>query len=198
MRRRRSIPAPALAMLLGLLVACTGDSPSMVELDPQFAKGGAPGGGGGGQVTWAYTMSGDAESRGTAPTASAKATAPFNNLSLDGMSLALVAPTGDIDACRTGSGSYTDTFGYYADQVLTGSLKIAKTGTLSFLGTSDAGDTVQFSVSDATGGPVQTAAEDGSYTYEYSDARFYYGGNTTVTDGLYRCVNLVLTATPQP
>jgi hypothetical protein len=179
-----------------LLVACSSDGPSGVTLEPQFSKGGPKAPGGGGQVTWAYTMDGDVESTGDAPTASTKATQPFNNLSLSNFSLVLVNPSGNIDACRTGSGEYTDTFGHYAGRVLTGSLKIAKTSTLSFLGTDPDGDTVQFSVSDDTGGPVQSAGEGGTYTYEYDDARFYFGGNTTVTDGLCRCVNLVLTATP--
>jgi hypothetical protein len=141
-------------------------------------------------------MDGDVESTGGAPTASTKATQPFNNLSLSNYSLVLINPSGNIDACRTASGEYTDSFGHYSGKVLTGSLKIAKTGTLNFLGTDPDGDTVQFSVGDATGGPVQSEGEGGTYTYEYTDARFYFGGNSTVTDGLYRCVNLVLTAAP--
>jgi hypothetical protein len=170
-----------------------------VEEGVQFAKG-QPGGSKGGSTqstVYAYWLSGDIMSIGDAPTASKKTTAPFTNLSLTDFSVTLVKPTGTTSECQTGGGEYATNFGANAGPVWTGSLKIAKTETLSFLGTNDSGETIQFSVADASGGATQEHDEGtGSYTYSYTDARLFFGSNSTHHDGKYRCVNLVLVAMP--
>jgi hypothetical protein len=150
-------------------------------------------------TVYAYSFTGDIETPASAPSATtAQSTgSPFKNLSVSGVTVTLGAPTGTIAACATGGAPYTDTFGANAGRTFIGTVSIPKTGTLNFLGTeSGGGAQVQFSVSDATGGPVQGAGANGAYTYSYSDARFFFGGNSTFFDGLYRCVNLTLVATP--
>jgi hypothetical protein len=189
---------PALLITLLPLAACNADGTSVV-LEPQFSKG-QPGGGsgGGGGTLYGYTMEGDifSPADATGPTASSKAEPSFQNLELAGFSVQLGAPSGDIGTCRTGSGVYAESFlEANRNRVWTGTLKIARTGTLSFLGTSD-GETLQFSVADATGGPVRTKRVDGSYEYAYTNARLFFGSNSTHYDGMYRCVNLSLVATP--
>lgn len=191
------IAAFPIAVGVLVLAACSNEQTSFTAPDvhraPLLAKAA------GGKTTFAYTLSGDA----TTPVSSAPAVAstsptkPFYNLSVSGVSVALSAPTGDISRCKTGNGTYATDFGANAGTVWTGTLSIPTTGTMSFLGTDGAGTTVQFSVSDATGGPVQSAgATPGSYDYSYTDARFYFGGNSSHYDGLYRCVNITVTAAP--
>lgn len=186
----KSCRVPILAVLT--LAACSGEVPTGVE--PATVLSAARSGG---STVYAYTMTGDIDSVGDAPTAGAKAGSPFARFSLSDFSLTLEAPTGDVAACRTGSGTYTTTFGANAGPVWVGTLKTGNSGTLSFLGSNADGETIQFSLADATGGPTQGESEaPGSYTYSYTDARLYFGSNSTHYDGLYRCVNVTLTATP--
>jgi hypothetical protein len=183
-------------ILIALLAACSHDGPAGPD-GPQFSKGGGGGGGaggGGGQTTYAYSLDGDIMSSG-APTARMKTTSPFANLTVDGFTVDLGSPTGEISACRTGSGEYVDDFAPGEAGPWTGTLKVATNGTLSFLGNNVDGATLQFSIADATGGAQQTVT-GGVYRLEYTDARLYFGGNSTAADGKYRCVNVVLTATP--
>lgn len=191
MRRIRAVAA-----ILVALSACSQDR-GLTEPVLELSSGKA-GGRSEGQATWIYSANGNVASANPA-TATAKANAPFGKLSLAGFELILSesGPTGNIDACRTGTGSYATDFGYYAGQVITGTLQIkdATTGMIAFLGSNAEGHTVQFNIGDSTGGVVQSV-QHGVYTYTYTDARMYFGGNTTVTDGMYRCVNMTLTATP--
>jgi hypothetical protein len=190
----------ALTVLVVLTAAaCSKDeSPTAPALALSSAKGGGGSGGGGGQTTWIYTAEGDLISP-EGVIGSSKGKTPFDKLSLSGFSLILsdAGPSGSIEACRTGTGTYATDFGYYAGQVLTGTLQIkdSTTGMIAFLGNNAEGHTIQFNIGDSTGGVVLNV-EDGVYSYIYTDARMYFGGNTTVTDGMYRCVNLNLIATP--
>ena len=196
----RRTPFHALALLV--LAACGTDSLTStgprLSAAPSLAKGG--GSGGGANTLYAYTFSGDAVSpAGPAGTTSQSTTAPFRNLTVSGVTVTLSAPTGNISACRLGTATYVDHFGENAGRTFTGTLTVPKTGGLSFLGTEVGGSAqVQFSAGDATGGPVETAGAGGTYTHTLTDARLFFGGNSTYFDGLYRCVNLTVTATPSP
>jgi hypothetical protein len=147
-----------------------------------------------------YTLHGDIASDpgGTAPTATMPTSAPFEGVSLSNVTVTVGVPTGTIAACRTGSATYATDFGPNAGLTWVGTLTIVKkTRTLNFLGTRVGGtETFQFSISDATGGPVQAPGPMGSYTYSYTDARLFSDSRSTYFDGLYRCVNLTVTATP--
>jgi hypothetical protein len=193
---RSSLPVTMLAALT--LGACTGEGPAV--LDPgeaHFSKGKGGGGGGGGSVVYRYAMEGDITSPQDGPTASMKAGDPFGGLNISGVVVTLGAPTGDVSQCKTGGATYSNTFGDNGASIWTGSLNIKKpTNLLNFSGTNDAGDFVQFSIGDATGGPVVTSDGQGGYSYEYTDARHFFGGNSTDYDGGYRCVNVTLTAKP--
>jgi hypothetical protein len=194
---RSSLPVTILAAFT--VLACTGEGPA--ALDPgeaHFSKG-KGGGGGGGSVVFRYAMEGDITSPEDGPTASMKAGDPFGGLNISGVVVTLGTPTGIVSECRTGGATYSGDFGENGASIWTGSLNIKKpTNLLNFSGTNENGDFVQFSIGDATGGPVVTLDEQGVYRYEYTDARHFFGGNSTKYDGLYRCVNVTLTATPVP
>ncbi len=201
MRHARYL-SPALALLLAL-GACSESTQSPTALNtPSFSKkptgGGGGGGGGGGRTSYSYALTGDIEfaAGGAAPTASMSNGQPFAKLHLAGVSITLQGPTGDIAACQAA----TPKLQYATDinapnQPWTGTLKIASTGVLDFSGLDSQGNTVEFAVEDFTGGPQQTSLGGGAYSDTYSDASLYYGSNANL-DGLYRCVNVTLTATP--
>lgn len=185
------------AVLLLLLTACSAE-PSNFS-GPGIPDAALLAKGSGGQTVYAYTLSGDVVTApsSVAPRKSAPTTAPFRNLSISGVSVLLSAPTGSVASCNTGNATYSADFGLNQGPVWTGTLSIPNTGTLSFLGSDGAGAQIQFSVSDATGGPVQSPGPtSGSYSYLYTDARLFFGSNSTHFDGLYRCVNIAVTATP--
>jgi len=200
--------APVVLVAVLPFVACMADSPSSVEVPRDVSaskgKGGGGGkGGSGGQTVYAYSMVGNIVGGGS--TASSKS-APFGqNMELSNFTVTLGGPTGVVTECRTGSGVYEDSFHpsnvVHPDTVgeeprsWVGTVKMWRSGSLSFLG-SDDGDTLQFTTEDATGGPVLTAEDDGSYRYAYTDARLFFGSNSTHYDGMYRCVNLTMIATP--
>jgi hypothetical protein len=193
MKRSMRIAVPVALVL----VACQGDGGAVLEPGEALFSKGKGGGGGGGQVVYTYSMSGDIVSPQDGPSTAMKAGDPFTNLSLSDFVVELGSPSGTVELCRTGSGEYADDFGLHANGAWQGTLKIARqSNTLSFLGSNTAGDQIQFSIGDATGGPVLTATGGGAYQYEYSDARLFFGSNSTHFDGKYRCVNVVLTAVP--
>lgn len=195
--------APVLLVAFLPFVACMADSPSPVEVPPHVSASKGKGGGGGdkggpgGQTVYAYTMVGDISGGGS--TASSKSTPLGQNMELSNFTVTLGGPTGLVTECRTGSGVYDDDSFHpdNLDREWVGTVKMWKSGSLSFLG-SNGGDTLQFTTEDATGGPVLTAEADGSYTYTYTDARLFFGSNSTNYDAKYRCVNLTMIATPVP
>ena len=88
------------------------------------------------------------------------------------------------------------TFGTVAGTSWRGTLTIPNTTNLSFNGTDDAGRTMQFTMADLSGGPTLTLADAGSATYAYTDAALYFGATSVAHDGLFRCVNITVTANP--
>jgi hypothetical protein len=188
-------------LLLPFAAACSGDGALPTELSPHisFSKGGKGGGGGSETRLIEYVLTGDATT--ITAVVIAKSGEPFEKLELNGMALSLGVPTGDIDVCRTGSGSYTNTFGAYAGSQLTGTLKInmvgRKLGLMNFLGVDEDGATVQFSVEVPDGSPTVVETQTGTSELRYLNSRLYFGGNSAHADGLYRCVNMILVATQQ-
>jgi hypothetical protein len=92
---------------------------------------------------------------------------------------------------------YVETFGNVAGRSWVGTLRIATNGTLNFLGTEVGGaESLQFTVSDLTGGPVLVTNPNGQATYSYTNATLYFGSGGVGNDGKYRCVNFTVTATP--
>src|SRR5687768_6520605 len=137
--------AQQLTLSLSLVLAACADQrvtePSVTRLNAiAYAKGGA-------FTTYAYTASGDI----TFPpaNASAKTGSPFNGVSVANVTVSLTAPTGNIAACQSGNGVYTDTFGQNAAHSWIGTMTFHKTGTLSFNGSRVGGaEQIQFSAAD--------------------------------------------------
>lgn len=175
------------------LVACTSDQPTLPVLAgerPMNAK--APP-----FTTYAYALTGDVTTEGTLGTAQAKTGKPFLDVSVSNVTVRLGSPSGDIGVCRTGDGVYDTTFGAHVGDAWFGTLTLHRTGTLGFNGTRGGGsEQVQFSVADANG-PVQSPGPTaGSYTLAYTNARMFFGAQSTHYDAMYRCVNITVAATP--
>jgi hypothetical protein len=153
---------------------------------------------GGGTAVFAYTVSGDVSTSGAPSTARGHTDNPFLNLSTSPATLTLESPTGDTTKCKTAkpSETFAVTFGTVAGTSWRGTLTIPNTANLSFNGTDDAGRTMQFTMADLTGGPTLTLADAGSATYAYTDAALYFGATSVAHDGLFRCVNITVTANP--
>ena len=184
------------------LTACTETAPDITGIgdrarqltSAEAAKSG------GGSAVYAYTLTGDifTPTAPTQSTAKAQATNPFFNLSTSPVTVKLGTPSGDSSKCQAGgAGPFSPDFGAVAGSSWVGTLKIASTGTLSFLGTRVGGsDNLQFSVGDMTEGPGLSIS-GGTATYAYTDASLYFGSGGVGHDGQYRCVNLTVTAAQQ-
>jgi len=180
--------------------ACSDGSPGItgVAADPLDGVTALAAKSGGGTAVFAYTVSGDVSTTGAPSTARGHTNNPFLNLSTSPATLTLGSPTGDTTKCKAAnaSESFALTFGTVAGTTWTGTLTIPNTANLSFNGTDAAGRKMQFTMADLTGGPALTLADDGSATYAYTDAALYFGATSVAHDGLFRCVNLTVTATP--
>ena len=150
---------------------------------------------GGGSATFTYNMIGDIAAN--APwTAREQRSNPFANLSTTA-TLTLGAPTGDITTCKEANPSQTFAVTFGAGTgTWTGSLSIPSSSNNVVFKATNAGQTMQFTMGDFTGGPTLTLAPDGSATYSYTNAALYFGALSIAHDGFYRCVNLTVTATP--
>jgi hypothetical protein len=194
---------PRLFCTVLLLAACTDSAPDVTGIAEvaRRPRSAASAKSGGGSAAYAYTLGGDifTPTASKASTAKAQVSNPFYNLSTSPATVTLGTPTGAVDVCSAGSNAtYANSFGAVAGRSWVGTLRIATNGTLSFLGTEVNGTaTLQFSMSDMTGGPALTTTTNGPATYSYTDAVLFFGGGGVGYDGQYRCVNLTVTATPQ-
>lgn len=172
-----------------LSAACQQDpaGPSVNDAGLVFARAAAG-------THYSYAVSGDVRSADGSVNATARASgSPFKNMSLSNVVLTVGSPTGSGCDSRF---TYASSFGANEGLSYTGSLSQAsQTRTLNFLGTRVGGSEVfQLSVSGANA--VETKNADGSYTLAYRNAAAYSDSRSTYFDGLYRCVNVTVTATP--